>query len=212
MIKCSLLSATVAMMLSATSASAIVVGGSVTGGDALTSGGVFTILDPQTGFTVGNDSFDSPNLFAFKEGQNATANKTFSVDFGSDLTSGQMFSSHYVFYDPKIKGTQSGYVDFDAPIIGIASSEANLAATDIFSHNKVTYVMGAARGIEGGDSVSVNASNPSRLMVNWKASSPGDYLRVFTQSSANPAAVPVPAGLALMLTAIGGLGLFRKKA
>lgn len=212
MFKLSVLASAVAVALSAMPAHAVVTGGGVTGGQAASQGGSFQILDPMTAFTVGNDSFDNPNFYAFKEGQNATANTTISVDVGTDISAGQMFSSHYVFFDPKDKTTLTGFVDFSAPIYGIVTDEATLAASDTFGHNKVTYLVGAARGLEAGDYAMIDPTNPSRMLFSSKASKPGDYLRVLTQASNGQqvAPVPVPAGFFLMLGAIAGLGFMRK--
>ncbi len=211
MLKLSLLASALAVAISAVPASAVVVGGGITGGDASNQGGAFQILDPMTGFTVGNDSFDTPNFYAFKEGQNARANRDIAVDVGTDVSSGQMFSSHYVFFDPMGKTTLNGFVDFSAPIYGIVTTDASLASTDIFAHNKVTYLTGTARGLEGGDTAIVDPTNPSRLLFTSKASTPGDYLRVFTQAgNGQIAPVPLPGGLVLMIGALAGLGAMRK--
>jgi len=200
--------AALAVVSSATFASAFVVGGNVNGGLAGDRGGVFVELDPTTGFMVGRDNFDTDHLYAFNENQNVTASTDISLDVGSDIGAGQSVSSHYVFFDAFDFGTtQIGYVKFGAPIIGVATSTDNLFATDIFGSPSITYVGRFIRALEGPDDVSIDSSDPNRLNLDWKTSSPGDYVRVFTQADVTP--VPLPSGVALMLFAFGGLGLVR---
>lgn len=203
--------AALAVVSSATVASAFVVGGNVTGGLAGDRGGVFVELDPTTGFMVGNDNFNNAHLYAFDENQNTSSSVALSMDIGADISSGQAFSSHYVFFDAFRSGTtQIGYVDFSTPIIGITTTAQNLAATDSFGHPAVTYVDPSLRGLEVHDIVGIDQTNANRLNVDWLASSPGDYIRVFTQADVTP--VPLPSGVALMLFAFGGLGLVRRRS
>jgi hypothetical protein len=212
-----------ALVLSASSAAAAVVGGMVTAGS-----GSFFELDPtlpgfgvgQPNLNVGNNTFQNNNLYAFNEDQNIILPSDITVD-GGTLTAGTVVASHYVFFDPRNFTGQQGYVDFDANIIGIATSTAQLSATDFLINNLVTYLNPGLRGLEGGDSAVVDGTIASRLLVNWQASTPGDYVRIFTaQSPSGPDPrdpdpvdpVPLPAGVFLLLSALGILGLkrFRK--
>lgn len=207
-------------------AHAVVIGGAVTdiagmgaGADAFDQGGVFTQLPlpfyPPNGApdTVGNDTFQTPNLYAFNEIQNYTlsAGESYDVNQGSDLVAGMTVSSHYVFFDPASPTSQEGHVDFDSDIIGLITGRTNLIASDAFVNTNVTYLSPSARGLESGDLVSFSGS---RLFVDWKASTPGDFIRVITGSSAGgqdpcstnppgvggcPAAVPEPTPLPLAL-------------
>ena len=84
--------------------SADIIGGSVTGGTAQTAGGTFVKLSVPlsnpfgTPNSVGNDNFQSPNLFAFDELQNFTLTSPLTVDVGSSpIPMGTIVSSHYVF-------------------------------------------------------------------------------------------------------------------
>ena len=45
------------------------------------------------------------------------------------------------------------------------------------------WPQGRLRGLEQGDLVWIDKDNPSRLIVFWAGSSPGDYIRVFTERS-----------------------------
>lgn len=210
--------------LSAAPAHAVVVTGAVTGGGALQQGGVFVELDASTGFSVGNDTFQTPNLYAFNEDQNIAIPSTIDVNIGTAPTAGEVVASHYVFFDPRRPTTQTGFVDFDAPIFGVATRTAFLAASDFLLANNVEYLNPNLRGLEGGDSVSIDPANPNRLLVDWFASSPGDYVRVFTQRSPGaedgvdgddgdgvPGVVPLPAGLPLLASALGMAAILRRR-
>ena len=201
------------------SAEAIVVGGAVTGGTAFGAGGTFAELAANSSFAVGDDTFQDPNLYAFNENQNIVVANTIPVNIGTAPAAGDIVASHYVFFDP-VADTQTGYVDFDADIYGVATSTSVLAQSDFLQNNNVTYLNPTFRGLEAGDSVAIDPSNPARLLVDWFASTPGDYVRVFTQFSAGAGtppipmdpdddmemhAVPVPGAFALMLLALSSL-------
>lgn len=197
----------VALGLFATQAGALVVGGSITGGSAV---GSFVKLDTTTPFSVGKNNFNTDNLYAIDEDQTISIASSYALDLGTDLAAGDIVSSHYVFFDPLNPTTQRGYIDFDAPIYGVATSLSNLMATDSLAGTGLTYLSPTLRGLESRDSVWVDSANPYRLMFDWKAGSPGDYIRVFTMA-APVAPVPVPASLPLLLTAVAGAGLLRRK-
>ena len=59
-----------------------------------------------------------------------------------------------------------------------------MAATDFLANTQVNYISPELRGLERGDYVWVDKDNPNRLWVYWAGSSPGDYIRVFTEKSA----------------------------
>lgn len=160
----------------------------VIGGDILRQrdNGSFVKLDPSTPFVVGNDTFDDPNLYAFDEDQNITLEAPIRVDIGGAngvIPAETIVASHYVFFD-SLAGVQYGYVDFDAPILGIAAFVDTMAATDFLANTAVRYVSPDLRGLEHGDHVWVDKNDPHRLWVFWAGSSPGDYIRVFTAQSA----------------------------
>ena len=192
-------------------ASAVVVGGDVTAYSGTLSNAQFIILDlpftPTNGNinTVGNDNFQKPHLYAFNEDQNITLDRDVEVNVGTDLLEGQMVASHYVFFDPKASRSQKGYVEFDAKVLGIATSTALLNASDFLANTLVTYLMPGLRGLEKGDHATIDKDNPFRINVDWDASTPGDYIRVFTERSPL-AAVPLPAALPLLTGALGYLG------
>lgn len=163
----------------------------VLGGEILqqTGNGEFVKLDPDTPFAVGHDTFDDPNLYAFDEDQNITLPEPIRVDIGGlngVIPMGQTVASHYVFFD-SLDGFHVGYVDFDAAILGVATLQGTMAATDFLANTAVTYISEELRGLERGDEVWIDERDPNRLWVSWAGSSPGDYIRVFTALS--------PAGL-----------------
>jgi len=163
---------------------AIVTSGDVTGGTALTDGGVFEKLTPPIGM-VGNDNHQSPNLFAFDETQNVlipaggvTTNQCFAAVGTCPIPAGTIVASHYVFFDPDPIRTQEGTVDFDSDVYAIISSTANLLASDFLITTNADYQNPGARGLEVGDFVTKTGSQ--QITVDWGASTPGDYVRVLT--------------------------------
>jgi hypothetical protein len=182
--------------------------GSVTGGSAQSDGGVFVKLTPPLGNpfgtpdSVGDDNFQSPNLYGFDEQQNVVLTAPLVVDVGtSPLPAGTTVSSSYIFFDPGPGLRVLGTVDFNAPILGIETTTADLAASDFLSNSAVNYLDPNDRGLEAGDSVTI--SGPMQITFDTFASSPGDYVRVLTGFS--PASVPEPATWALCLIGFAGL-------
>lgn len=210
---CTLVAAATTACL-ATTAHAAVVSGSVTGG---TAGGTFVELDPLSAFSVGDDTFDDNNLYAFNEDQNITLGSPLAIDTaGGTIAAGTVIASHYVFFDPGPTRSLIGSVTFDADILGVATSTTNLAASDFLITNSVTYLNPSLRGLEAGqDFISFSGKT---LSVDFLASTPGDYIRVFTGRSAkfgdniDPSVVPLPAAGLLLFGALGGLSFLRRRA
>ena len=147
--------------------------------------GRFVLLDTDRPFDVGADNFNTDNLYAFNEDQNILLTEPIRVDIGGDrgvIAQGETVASHYVFFD-SFAGAHYGYVDFDAPILGIAAFQDTMAATDFLANNSVNYISTELRGLEPGDRVWIDRHDPNRLWVLWAGSSPGDYIRVFTEKS-----------------------------
>lgn len=159
--------------------------GSVTGGSAKTAGGTFSKLVPPLANpfgppnSVGNDNFQSPNLFGFDEVQNFLLTAPLAVDVGNGpLPAGALVQSHYVFFDPGPSENVIGLVDFDSDLLGVITSDSNLASSDFLANSAVNYLNPSMRGLEAGDSVTI--SGQRQIGVDLVASSPGDYVRVIT--------------------------------
>lgn len=170
------------LIIGAGQAHAVVIDGAIT--KQLGNGG-FVKLDTEAPFAVGADTFDDDNLYAFDEDQNITLDAPIRVDIGGvdgQIAAGTVVASHYVFFD-SLDGVQIGYVDFDAAILGVAAFQDTMAATDFLANTGVTYISLELRGLEPGDHVWVDKDVPERLWVYWAGSSPGDYIRVFTEKS-----------------------------
>jgi len=177
--------------------------GSITGGDALAEGGEFLKLElpfetPQGAFnTVGNDTQQTYDLYAFDEDQNIFLTDDLLVDLGTTIPSGTTVASHYLFFDPAVPATVTGTVTFDSEILGVITSTDTLFASDFLANTGVTYLNPVSRGLESGDSLAITGEN--ELTFTLTANTPGDYVRVITafsptaEEEANP--VPEPAGI-----------------
>ena len=219
LLKCLALVGTAAAF--AVAAHATIIGGAVTGGSAFTAGGVFVSLAPPIGNpfgapnSVGNNTFQNPNLYGFNEDQNVfvgpsalLADEVAGGGPGS-IAAGVEVASHYIFFDP-VSNSQIGWVDFDAKILAVIKSTANLLASDYLANTGVNYLNPTARGLEPSDSATIDSLLNYRLNVDWVASSPGDYVRVLTEHS--PRAVPDSVStLALLGGALLSLTALRRR-
>lgn len=187
-------------------ADATTIGGSVTGGTALTAGGTFVKLTPPLPNpfgpinSVGSDTFQSPNLFGFDEDQSVLLAAPLATDVGtSPIPAGTIVSSHYIFFDPGPSQSVIGTVDFDSDVLAIMTSTVPLAASDFLAASGVGYLSPGSRGLEAGDSVTI--SGPREILFNTTASSPGDYVRVLTAG----AVAPEPSSVTLVVSGLVAL-------
>jgi len=204
-------------LVTSSAAHAAIIGGDVTGGTAFADGGTFVKLSvPLANLfgppdSVGNDNFQSPDLFGFDEDQNISLTTALAVDVGaSPIPAGTLVASHYIFFDPGPTLEVIGTVNFDSAVLGILTSTATLASTDFLANTGVNYLNPSNRGLEAGDSVTI--SGPNQILFDTVASSPGDYVRVLTAFSPSAGAVPEPGGFALpgVLAAIAMLATARR--
>lgn len=198
-------------------AEASIIGGSVTGGTAFTAGGVFMQLTPPLSNpfgptnSVGNNNFQSPNLYAFNEDQNILLAAPLQTNVGLDpIPAGTVVASHYVFFDPGPTQSIIGTVDFDADILAIITGRNTLSASDFLANTGVNYLNPGARGLEASDSVTING--PRQILFDTTAATPGDYVRVITAYSPIAAGVPEPTTLVALGIGVVGLGLRRRQA
>ena len=198
-------------------AGATIIGGAVTGGTALSAGGTFVKLTVPLANpfgppnSVGNDNFQSPDLYGFDEDQNILLTAPLIVNVGSSpIPAGTTVASHYIFFDPGPTQQVIGTVNFDSDVLGIITTTNDLAASDFLANTGVNYLNPGARGLEAGDSVAI--SGAQQIRFDTFASSPGDYVRVLTAFSPSAAAVPEPGSMTLLS---GGLltvmYMFRKR-
>lgn len=166
----------------------------------------FTESNPDN--TVGDNNFNSPNLWGFDEDQNvAVPLGGLTPDIGAFLVEGAIVASHYLFFDPKTRNESDGYrqegwVEFDSNVLAVFTSRDSLYATDYLAHTGVTYLNPEQRGLELDDMVWIDGTNPKRVNVEWCACTPGDYVRILTEKSPGGEEVP-DSGLTITLMSIG---------
>jgi hypothetical protein len=215
-----------ALILAGSPAQATIIGGAVTGGSSFTAGGTFVKVFPVPGppddlfnvtatvDTVGNNNQQSHNLWGFDEDQNIVLPGPISVDVlapgggAGVLATGTTVASHYIYYDP-INANIEGWVKFDAPVLAILSSTANMLATDFLANTGVTYLNPSLRGLEAGDFATIDALDAFRVNIDFTASNPGDYIRVLTAFSP-AAAAPAPGALFMLGAGLLLAGIVRR--
>ncbi len=191
-----------------------VTGGTVGNGPPLAQGTFINLGSAPAGISVGNNNFDTKNLYGFNEDQNITLLANLSVDIGTSVAAGTVVASQYIFFDPSDLESVGGWVEFDSEVLGIITSTANLNASDFLLNNSVNYLSPTLRGLEQTDSVSIDATNNQRINLFFTARSPGDYIRVITATSPG-GAVSVPEVESILLMSLGLLvlvGGMRKKS
>lgn len=169
--------------------------------------------------TVGDDNFQSANLYGFDEDQNINITTDLTVDIlaygmgggsgSGTVLSGSTVASHYIFFDPGVNTTIVGTVTFDSEIFGIITSRSNLIGSDGLANTGVTYLSDNLRGLESVDSVTITGLDT--IEIDFRANSPGDYIRVLTDFSPG-AVVPVPAADWLLSSALPGFAGIAKRS
>jgi hypothetical protein len=172
--------------------------------------------------TVGDDTFQLPNLYAFNEDQNVYVEDSalgFDLTVGGtwltganpgSLAIGTTVASHYLFFDPLNSTDIEGWVEFDSDIIAVIVTTDLLSASDYLANTGVTYLNPGLRGLESNQDNIVSVTD-RKIFIDFTASTPGDYIRVLTQFSPS-ADVPEPTTLALLSLGLLGLGFYRRKS
>lgn len=161
-----------------------------------------TTTDIGASQVLGNGFQNNTKLFGFDE------QAVFSVDAAlSGLTGlgvGTQVASHFVFFDPINTRNNTESVLFSQNILAVLFTKATLNATDAaLGLAGINYYTGNLRGEEARDS-HVVAGN--QLTVDWRASSPGDGIRVITGID-RPTNVPEPAAFMAAMAVFGVCGL-----
>ena len=160
--------------------------------------------------SVGENTFESPNLYAFDEDQNITLKKNLDTDVGlKPIPAGKVVASHYVFFDPGSPTEIVGVVNFNSRVLAIITSTTNLAASDFLANTGVRYLNPSARGLEPEDFVTING--PNQIMFHTMASNPGDYVRVLTEFSPQRITSLPPVDKPSLPIAFDPISLFRMR-
>ncbi len=153
--------------------------GVITGGDALTAGGQFRQICDPVG-PVGDDNFDSFDLFAFEEQQAVELVADLFLDSTTVIPSGEFVSSFYVIWDPVPLNRVIATITFPDNVIGVISDQTELQASEFLGNASATYLNPSQLGLETGDTFTIDGNE---LSINFNAGSPGDSIRVILGSA-----------------------------
>lgn len=161
----------------------VTITGEIIAGDVFDLGGsVLQLCDPIG--PVGNNNFQANDLFVFAEQQNVVLQQELELDSSVTATipAGIEVSSYYVAFDPATASLRDvvGTITFPGKILGLSTSVATLLASDYLGNPTATYLNPNLRGLETGDLTSFTGDT---LTVEFAASTPGDYIRVFVANA-----------------------------
>lgn len=194
-------------------AEAAIVSGAITGGSVFGSGSVVTLGAADTPFSVGFDNFNTNNLYVFNEVQDFALLSDLTVALNGTqvtLAMGTLVRSHLIAFDPLLEQTVRATLTFDSTILGVARTDAQLAASNYLGLPGVTYTMPAGVGLEPG--LDILSFSSDSLGMRLGGASPGDVLRVLTVGTLAPsAAVPEPSTWVMMLLGFGAVGTMLRR-
>ena len=153
--------------------------GVITGGSALANGGQFKQICDPVG-PVGDDNFDSFDLFAFEEQQAVELTADLFLDDTTVVSAGEFVSSFYVVWDPIPTNRVVATLTFPDTIIGVITDQVQLGDSEFLGNASATYLNPSLLGLEAGDTATINGSE---LTVDFNAGSPGDSVRVILGSA-----------------------------
>lgn len=153
--------------------------GVITGGDALSNGGQFRQICDPIG-AVGNDNFDSYDLFAFEEQQAAELGADLFIDATTIIEAGNFVSSFYVVWDPVPTNRVVATITFPDTIIGVIRDQIQLENSEFLGNASANYLNPSLLGLEAGDTATIDGN---QLLVNFNAGTPGDSIRVILGSA-----------------------------
>jgi hypothetical protein len=184
-----------------------VISGTVNGGSVNGFGGFVKLNAAAPGFSVGNDNFNTNNLYAFDERQGVTLTAALAANLGlTSIAVGTRINSHFIFFDPRARETLQGNVTFDSPVLAAITFRPQLIASNYLGSANVTYLTPGSYGLEPGiDFVTLASPGANSIRINFfTADSPGDHFRIIT--AAPVAVVPEPATWTAMILGFGLVG------
>ncbi len=175
----------------------------------VSSTGDFLEIAPPASVSNGNPGSNT-NILYFNEMQNVTLGADLVTDQGT-ITAGTRIDSHMFFLNReggRSLVSLSGTLTFATEVLGTISDEdgALMVASD-FLGAPTTYTNFNNRGLElGGNNADSVTFLGNTVTAALNVTQPGDWVRVVTV-----AAVPVPAGIALLPLGLGGLAMLRRR-
>ena len=155
--------AVVALALAAPLQAGIISGSITDSSDSTT----VLIIDDVSGLSaVGNNAIEQSALYAYSERTTAS------------------YASHFVAYDPTSLSTVSAKIAFDKNIVAVIHSSEGLASSNSeLGREDLDYQNHSYNGLENEklnayDSYAVDGSE---ITIDFRASAPGDYIRVITE-------------------------------
>lgn len=122
------------------------------------------------------------------------------------LPAGLTVDVYFMHFDPRNVRRRSGSVTFDKPILGVIVRDTQLFASNYLGLPGTMYPnSGTNRGLEDTqDSITLSADMKT-IEVDWRASSPGDRIRIIT-AGIPTTAIPEPTTLALFAAGLAATG------